>query len=149
MAFTPRRTLVIDTVSMQGWQLKVHAITMRGPLPDSVVAAALAQMEPELPEVEAPGVGFVIIHDGEQAVWLLCNHWHDDIIIQTVHRAGHTNPTKFVPVPRGGPTACVHELKIHYHEAHALIDHILTPPEPDVQAYLADHFRLEPTERVS
>jgi hypothetical protein len=147
MSFTERRTRLIRTVSLQGWQLKVYAITMRGPLPDAIVTAALAQLEPELPAVEAPGVRFVIIHDGEQAVWLLSNHWHDDIIFQGVYRADHADPTHFVPIPRGGPTTCLHELKIHCHEAQALIGHVLAPPEPDVPAYLADHFHLEPAER--
>jgi len=144
LPFTQRTTRWIDTIDLNGWQLKVYTITTGSAVGEDVVAAALSRVAPDLPEVEEPGVGFVIIHHGDQGIWLLCDTWHGDIIIQTVYRADHTAPTDFVAVPNGGPTACVHELEVHNHEAHALIHSILIPDKPDPAAYLADTFSLDP-----
>lgn len=146
LAFYQKDHTMIDTIDLRGWQLKVYTITTGSAVGEDVVAAALSRVVPDLPEVEEPGVGFVIIHHGDQGIWLLCDTWHGDIIIQTVYRADHTAPTDFVAVPRGGPTACVHELEVHNHEARALIDSILVPDEPDTAAYLADTFSLDPAD---
>ena len=58
MPFTRRTTRWIDTIDLKGWQLKVYTITTGFVVGEDVVAAALSRVASDLPEVQAPGVGF-------------------------------------------------------------------------------------------
>ncbi len=55
-------------------------------------------------------------------------------------------PTRFAPIPAGGSTACVWELRIHGFERDSFVTHVLDPVGgPDLGAYLADALPDSPT----
>ncbi len=140
--FRPRPVRPTGITTINGWRLKRYEVTLDG-LPISThineaVDHALASSLPAAPADEH-GIGFLVIHQGELAVWILADPWTGDVISQHTFSAPLDNPTAFKPVPAKGPTACVFELVVHTHEAQALITHILDPEAgPDVDGYLAD-----------
>ncbi|MCE2529740.1 MAG: hypothetical protein J4G11_07715 [Acidimicrobiia bacterium] len=105
-----------------------------------MIAAANAYLADTLP-TSGPdgGVGFLIVHHGSEQVWILADLWNGDMVCQHTSCADLDNPTRFRPVPAGGPTACVWELAVHAHERDAYIEHVLDPANgPDIDIYLAD-----------
>jgi len=93
-----------------------------------------------VPEADVdPALGFVIVHHGQQAVWLLTALWRVDILYQRTFWAPLSDPARFEEVPMGGPTAWVWELVVHAHERDAFVAHVLSGAGPDgVAGYLAD-----------
>ncbi len=89
------------------------------------------------------GVGFLILHRGEESLWVLADRWTGDILSQHTFSASLDAPTTLRLVPAGGPTACVWELLVHNHERNAFVRHVLDPAGgPDVDRYLADNLRV-------
>jgi len=143
VSYFPRPTQFQGIIDVAGWRLKHYLMTTNSePLPDqtdlaarNIIAATLASEAPD-----ELGVGFVIVHQGAEAVWLLIDMWRGDIICQRGFRAELDDPSTFVPIEVGGPTVCIWELEVFGFERDALITHILRPDVPDIEAYLSDRF---------
>lgn len=83
--------------------------------------------------------GFLTLHFGEQAVWLLVDVWYDDILHHHLYFAPNEEPTRFRPGPDDGTTACIWELEITSHERNAWVKHVFADPKnPDYESYLGD-----------
>lgn len=140
--YRPRSTRSTGVSIIGGWSLKRYEITLNGDAIDpAILLAADRVLDANLPDVApgTPGVGFVVVHHGEQSVWMLADFWDVDILSQRTFSAPLEDPTRFTGVPPGGPTACVWELPVHSHERDAFVTHIIDPADgPDVAAYLAD-----------
>ena len=144
---------------MGDWAVKLIGISAEGPLPDETERqAALAVAARALPEVSTPDTpprsepgepaaaeagaeavraGFVIVHRGEEALWVIVAWWQLDILYQRLYRA-EVGSVELSPVPPDGPTACVWELLAIDHERRAWVEYVLSDPvDPDVGAYLA------------
>lgn len=130
-----------------GWRLKRYEITLDGePVPADVDRAVDATLAAELPPGDGDDVGFLVVHVGAEAVWLLADLWAGDILSQHTFTAPLGATTRFARVPSGGPTACVWELVVHAHERDVYVAHVLDPADgPHREAYLAD--TLAPIER--
>ncbi len=140
--FQPRPIRPTEITTINGWRLKRYEITLNGdPIANEInraVDQTLTGALPPVPDGEH-GIGFLVIHRGELALWVLADLWTGDTISQHTFNAPLNNPTALTAVPAGGPTACVFELAVHTHESNALINHILDPaPGPDVDGYLND-----------
>ncbi len=139
--YKPRPTHCTGVCDVGGWQLKQYEISADAqPLPDearpildAVVAEAMLSED-----ADELGIGFVIVHQGVEGLWLLIDLWRGDIICQHMFRADLAGDLSFARVEVGGPTMCIWEMEVQAHERAALIRHILDPEQPDVQAYLAD-----------
>jgi len=143
VSYFPRSTQFQGVIDVAGWQLKQYLMTANPePLPDETDRAArkiiVATLESAAPD--ELGVGFVVVHQGAEAVWLLIDMWRGDIICQRGFRAELDDPGTFVPIEAGGPTVCIWELEIFGFERDAFITHILRPEVPDIAAYLSDRF---------
>lgn len=140
--FVPRPIRPTGLAVVGEWRLKGYEVTPDGqPVWASIVEAVDIVLQSELPRPASGehGIGFVVIHPGELAVWVLVGLWTGDIVCQHTFRASLDDPSNFERVPVGGPTACVFELPVHAHESIALIKHILDPAEgPNVEAFLRD-----------
>ena len=143
--FRTRPTRPIGVWSVNGWRLKAYEITLDGSSVDAAVLGGVsALLADELPPPETDDVGFVIVHHGEEQVWVLADLWSGDIISQHTFCADLDTPTNFRRVPAGGPTACVWELAVHAHEREAFINHVLDPAAgPDVAGYLDDTVTID------
>ncbi len=143
--YQPRRTELLGVETRAGWKVKVIGITASGDLPDHTeTEAALAAAENALPQPALTrgrcGIGFVIVHRGAQALWVLVCWWELDILHHRVLRAP-LGTTDLRAVSADGPTACVWELLAIDYERHAWVAHVLQrPSSPDLDAYLAKAF---------
>lgn len=125
------------------WQLKVYVIDAgKGPPAADLVDAALPAAARLLPDVSERvyGEAFVIVHSGEDAIWLLVHWWQDHCLLyHRVAAATLDNPRDFsVPVD-AELIACSWELDVIGFERDAWVRTIQRPGgEPDRVAYRAD-----------
>jgi hypothetical protein len=122
--------------------VKVIGITVGRDLPDGpVVQAAVSTAGIHLPQParteQRPGVAFLIVHRGTEAVWAIVGWWETEILYQRLFRAD-LGTAIFQRVPPDGPTACVWELLAIDHERRSWVAHVLhQPADPDLAGYLA------------
>ena len=143
--YLPRRIAPQGLWSDDERTLKAYAI-QRDPdasspmLADVVATAARAAALQVLREQAGPrdhDLGYVIVHVGEEAVWLLVDWWiTGGIVCQRMLSAPLARPTQFEPVAAPA-LACVWELAVIAHERDAWIRHMLREA-PDAQGYLDD-----------
>ena len=101
----------------------------------AIVARALAST----PSAQAHhGAGFVCIHFGEHAVWLLVNWWAQECMLcQRLYRAD-LGTTEFTEMTTG-LVGCTWELAVHCHERAAWTRHVLYDDQPHwLDRYLDD-----------
>lgn len=140
--YRPRRTGPLGLVELAGWTMKIIGITAGSDLPvDTEVEAAVSIAEMHLPQParteKRPGIAFLIVHRGTEALWAIVGWWELDIFYQRVFRADLGTAT-FQRVPPDGPTACVWELLAIDHERRSWVAHVLKrPADPDLAGYLA------------
>ncbi|MFN3193082.1 MAG: GNAT family N-acetyltransferase [Aureliella sp.] len=146
--YKPRATRMIDVQEIEGWNLKLYSIHAADEeLTSGVVEAAIryAAQEVPWPADRATPYGFITIHQGEQAVWLLVDLWVRDILHHFVYCSSPSNPTQFQLGPQDGTTACVWELEVTRHERDAWVNHVLSDPAcPAYGDYLAASFEIHP-----
>lgn len=140
--YMPRPIRPTGVLAANGWRLKRYEITIDGhPIGDATVSAVTAELLRSLPAAppDELGIGFLIIHEGTEAVWTLADLWHGDVVHQHTFRASLEHPEVLTAVVAGGPTACTWELEVHAHERVVYIEHVLDPIDgSQVEAYLAD-----------
>jgi len=144
--YAPRRMAFLDQWNEDGLAIKAYAIQCNPdpgvPMlsPDVAAAArktAMAALKHHARDARASGVGFCIVHAGEEAVWLLVDWWiSGGILCQQMYSAPLAQPERFQPV-QGPFIACVWELEVTAHERGAWMRHVLREA-PDTDAYLAD-----------
>ncbi|WMD19131.1 hypothetical protein RAS12_21230 [Achromobacter seleniivolatilans] len=144
--YLPRRIAPIDTWRVAGHAIKVYGIhrdpNLAGPIfSDTVATSVRAAVQDVLDEhagdERSHGLGFCIVHVGEEAVWLLVDWWMSGgIVCQRMLSAPLAQPDSFSLVNTPA-LACVWELVITAHERNAWVRHMLTA-HPDANAYLAD-----------
>lgn len=144
--YLARRVAPIDIWREAGHAIKVYGIH-RDPdltvpmLSDAVVASARAAtravLEREAANERCHGLGFCIVHVGEEAIWLLVDWWiTGGIVCQRMLSAPLAQPDTFTPVTQPA-LACVWELVVTAHERDAWVRHMLTA-KPDPAAWLDD-----------
>lgn len=143
--YQPRRTEPLGVQTLGDWKVKVIGITASGDLPDlTETEAALVAAEGALPQPALRqgrcGIGFVIVHRGAEALWVLVCWWELDILHHKVLRAP-LGTTDLLGAAADSLTACVWELLAIDHERRAWIAHVLQRPDsPDFDAYLTQAF---------
>jgi len=143
--YRPRRTQMIGTRDCHDWTFKVYEITVDdSKISSAVIASAMDFVQDNVtwPDVSSK-FGFVIVHAGEQAVWVLVHLWMNDILRQFIFCAPLSDPTNFSVSPMDGFNACVWELEVTRHERDAWVDHVLSfPLDPRHEAYLSDSLEI-------
>lgn len=144
--YTERPIRFLELFEQNGWRLKVYGIRLPKPgapdKPDSAVVehakstAAAALDQPAVNE-HRYGVGFLIIHQGQDRNWILLDWWFDrEILKQKLFSSPLDEPNKVTAV-QGDLLACTWELAVHAFEREAWISNILRRPEnPDMAGYL-------------
>jgi hypothetical protein len=140
-AYAPRPVHLLEVWESGDWLLKVYGIAYARELPRAeAVEAAKDLVEARLPR-PGPGdarygVGFLIVHDGRDACWLLLDWWgNEDVLYHQLFAAPSDRPTEFSRVTSGA-TACVWELEVVKFERDAWVDAVLkNPSQPDLESF--------------
>ena len=142
-----RRTELIETRIINNWKLKIYSISAGGDdLPGEVLKSVIEFVSEQFtwPENLEPGFGFVTVHFGEDAIWLLIDLWANEILHHFIYAASFNSPPIFRPAPDDGTAACVWELEITKYERDAWVKHVLSKPQNEnYEAYMSDAIRIE------
>ena len=144
--FRPRPTRMTGVREMNGWKLKIYEISLTGqPIASPVVAAAMDCVRERTiwpTDVEAK-CGFVMLHQGEDAVWVLAHVWVNDILRQFVHLSPLTDPTHFDTSLMPGANACVWDLEVTKHERDSWVRNVMSDPgNRQLDKYLTDSLEI-------
>jgi hypothetical protein len=136
MSFALRRTDFHGVIALGGWRLKLYAISADGgTASDALLTAARATADSALPDQE--GCGFLIVHRGEDAIWLLVHWWQEDILCQRLFRASEETASAFAAA-EPHLFACVWELHVIDHERRSWAANGLGISSDGVRRYLDD-----------
>jgi hypothetical protein len=141
--YEKRSVRYLETWSDRGWVIKVYGIAYRGDSPrPALVAAAKRCARTALPQPpvteERYGIGFLVVHDGQDFCWALVDWWgHESVLHHQLFVAPLDGSEPFAPAPHT-MAACVWELPVLLHERDAWVATVLARPgSPDLGEYLA------------
>jgi hypothetical protein len=142
--FTTRKPWVFEKK-----RFKVHLISHVVDQPPystraTVVEAAKLYTSMQLREMVAEGnhfdLGYVVLHEGESAHWLLINWWiRGGICCSILSNASHERPTNFSRV-ESPYSDCVWEAVAVEHERRAWVDLVLSGPR-SLESYLSSELK--------
>ncbi len=142
--YVPREISPLGLIGVDAWRFKLYGIHAPGRLAPgwgwepAVRDLARARLDEPGGHPERYGVGFVIVHHGREADFVLIDWWVGENMLENhVHVCIPGDPSVH---ERGNPTglsACVWELRVMAFEREAWIETVLANPEgPDLDAYL-------------
>lgn len=144
--YLPRRIEPLGNWQFTGHAIKAYVIhhdaRHAAPLLDAAAVAAAreavgAVLDEHARDARGHGLGFCMVHVGQEAVWLLVDWWiTGGIACQRMLSAPLARPGDYTPV-QAPALACVWELVVTAHERDAWVRHMLTAA-PAPQAYLGD-----------
>lgn len=142
-SFEKRRVTSLGMFLHENWRIKMHGITAAGAsLGTALIDAArlIAATALPLPAVapERYGVGFMVIHAGRDADFVLVCWWkcQNELAVR-VFTSPPAQPAMLKEqTDPNASVACVWDLAVLAHERQAWVEHILTPGKPDFDAYL-------------
>jgi hypothetical protein len=149
MAFHQREIRSAGSTQASGRTLKVYELVAPGQRIDDPLRHAARSMLPELVsepiDATTPAVGWVVLHRGEDAAWVVAYSWvWKEVLEQHLAvagcpelGAGGSGITDFGILDKRW-MGCVWELAPLEHERRSWIDHVLRPTTSDVAAYLRD-----------
>jgi hypothetical protein len=144
--YRPRRARFLELWQANGWLIKLYTITYEGDGPASAtVEAAKRAAAANLPQPartdDRYGVAVVIVHEGQDARWLLVDWWEDECVL--CHRPLTAPPEGEPSFRPTAPdvTACVWELPLLMFERDGWVATVLSGEDgPDVGRYLEHRF---------
>ena len=136
-----------------GWRIKLYGIRYADnpevtQVDQHIIELASKAMLAQLPQPAVTGsrygVGFLIIHQGQDRNWLLLDWWYDQEIIKQLLFSSPVDAADQVTPAESDLMACTWELAVHGFERQAWIDHVLNNPNgPDLDAYLNQQFNKD------
>lgn len=143
-SYAKREIKFLQFWQLEDWKFKVYAIThAQRPMPNGdspLVKASLDIAQQRIRKVEQSehhGAGFLIIHQGRDANFLLLDWWTDENILhQDLYTSKLSTPLSFVNITSSGLMACVWEMQVQSFERDAWISYVLNAPSlADLDAY--------------
>lgn len=150
--YQPRKIDFQELVSINDWSIKVYSISQNeifgsqeilknviGQIPNWINTA----IDSDIPTYQ---VGFLIVHEAREGVWILFSWWTGGEMIETkVYFSDFDSPKVITTSPyKTSSLICVWELEIFAHERQAWIAHILmNPNSPDFEGYLRNTLKAE------
>lgn len=145
--YKKRPVRFLHLAEYRGWRIKVYGIRYEvggsevEPDPQ-IVKMAQEAMLAHLPQPAVNdtryGIGFLIIHQGQDRNWLLLDWWYDqEILKQYLFSSPLHEPAAITPAEHD-LLACTWELAVHGFERQAWIETVLNNDHgPDIDAYLS------------
>lgn len=143
--YVDRRTWLIEIGEISKVTFKIYGMVGKGKeiLPSSVERAK-SFVESNVDFGDRAKFGFVVMHHGEESMWLLVDWWVEDILHQKLFNAPIDNVEDFQDATIGHELACVWELLVTCHERDAWVKHIMLDPQnADFAAYLEDTLSIQ------
>jgi hypothetical protein len=147
--FAPRPTRFLELRDHRGWRLKVYSIICGDdPLDrdgfDRGVDLALAGLPATAVTAARPGAGFVILHQGRGADYVVLCWWdrENELPMRIVVRErGEDGTPSAWRTARENESVCVWDLDVIWFERNAYVETVLAPdardPAAAINAYLA------------
>lgn len=129
--YRARSTRFLELADHGDWRIKLYSIcTDSEVVPDELVEAATRATLPFLPKPavtdERYGVGFLTIHRGSDANWMLLDWWESDCILcHRLFRSSFSSPARITEVEYGHLMACTYEMVVQQFERQAWIDTVM------------------------
>ncbi len=146
--YAPRYVRFLELWEPTGWRIKVYGIAYRSQEPRSSLLGAAKNRALQLLMRTAVrcahyGVGFMVVHDGRGANFVLVDWWANENELHShAYISATDQPDLLVYAAPTGPIACVWDLAVLSFERQAWVDTVLNNPDgPDLEAYLMS--RLE------
>ena len=144
--YRPRQARFLELWQTEGWLVKLYGLAYHGDEPEAAVVAAAkraaAEALPQPARSEARyGLAIVIVHQGQDACWLLIDWWGHESILHHRLLMASLDGVKSFGAPPPDVTACVWELPLVMFERDAWVSAVLaTEGAPDVARYLEQRF---------
>ena len=137
--YKDRRTWLIEVADIANLKMKIYGMVGAGKeIQSPSVKAAKSFIEASVDFGSKPKFGFIVIHHGEEALWLLVDWWIEDILHQSLFFAPIDDIENFQK-PGNHEMACVWELLVTSHERDAWVKHtMMDPANADFEAWLSD-----------
>ncbi len=154
--YIPRPISFLRVEQFGGWRIKLYSLrpATSPEIPDQMIESALpvlsTHLHAEKPPLNVAGtdwnhledynVGFAMLHIGSEAVFLLCDYWvGENMLNHTVWISSLEGEPNWQPINASGTSVCVWELAVQSHEREAWIKHVYNPiATPDFDGYLVD-----------
>lgn len=155
--YRPRPIRFLGLHEVAGWRLKFYGISSLAERPRrELVETARALAPRALPrpavyvgrrhphDLDRYGAGFVVVHDTRDYAYALFHWWAGK---NEIHQRMYSALPNHLEAMRRHPTSaigCVWELAVVDFERRSWLRHLLTGGgDPDLEAYVADHFEDE------
>lgn len=142
--YRPRSVTFLELWQPNGWIVKLYGLAYQHDAPDpSIIEAAKQAAAEALPQPprndERYGIGFVIIHQGQDACWLLLDWWGYESVLHHRLLMAPLGLTAPFDAPPPNVAACVWELPILLFERNAWVASVMSDtPGGGIDAYLAE-----------
>jgi hypothetical protein len=142
-SYRTRPVRFLELWQWRGWRMKVYGISARAETPpEALVWEAKEIARGRLPQPAVTddryGVGYLIVHDGENGDYVLVDWWsNQDIVQHHPYGAPKGRPGTLEYHWPPGAGFCVWELAVCWFEREAWVETVLKKPQtPDLEAYL-------------
>ena len=136
--YKPRLFRPHGTSEFDGIELKTYSITAEGREETDLIPvlrhAGTALGSSPIPRMPYRGLGYLVLHAGEQADWLLTRVWLDGDIVSGLLAANHGDGFESVSDPL---VECVWGAVVGQYERDALVRHMMSVPA-SAEGYLGD-----------
>ncbi|MEQ9142919.1 MAG: hypothetical protein RLO08_01035 [Parvibaculaceae bacterium] len=126
--YRPRHIVFDDIWSIDGLSLKAYLITEESDrtVPQKLRTSAKSYIAKALPDARADeghdhGLGYVVIHMGDMATWLLTRWWAHDNVGMSMLASADPGSTEFLSTDHRHFCACVWEHVVINHERDAWV----------------------------
>ncbi|WP_416150753.1 isochorismatase [Salipaludibacillus sp. HK11] len=142
--YVPRPIRFIELWEIEGWKIKVYGISTKKEYPDknNIVLGkkiAVEQLNNIEIQTEIYQLGFIIIHETQEGVFILIDYWTGENMLCNHAFYKDYNSTTISYLTPTGLTACVWELRIINFERNAWVEHILlNDQDVNINNYLKD-----------
>lgn len=128
--------------SIKEWKIKLYSIVYNiDSFSGELEAESLQLLQYELPKIDNTnyGVGFMIVHHGKGANFVLIDWWcNGNELQQRLFYSSKESPEKLIVQNGSSPIACVWDLTVINHERNAWVEHMMTE-KPKLSNYLKNY----------
>lgn len=136
-------------IEADGWTIKPYQLAVTDqPIASAIVDTAWEFLPKLLPvslthpalvqdQAATPRFAFAVLHQGTDALWLNLYTWVYGMILHTRAASSRLDHVAFAELDEP-LIGCVWELQALVHEQAAWVRHVMAPPSPDLDSYLAD-----------
>lgn len=128
--------------NIKEWKMKRYSISYNSEsFSGELENESLMLLQNVLPKIDNTnyGVGFMIVHHGKGANFVLIDWWcNENELQQRVYYSSKNSPEKLILQDGNSPIACVWDLTVINHERNAWMEHMMTE-KPKLSNYLKNY----------